>query len=212
MIDVSSLRRSYTQSGLSEQDLTDDPMELFEKWLKETIDANVYDPNAMVISTADSDANVHSRIVLLKNYDKNSLVFYTNLGSRKAKDIEQNPKVSALFPWYFLERQVIFTGSCSRLSLSEVVHYFHSRPRDSQLGAWASAQSSKISARSVLEAKFFELKEKFKNKEVPLPSFWGGYRIKFDTVEFWQGRENRLHDRFMYVREDNGWQVDRLSP
>ena len=212
MIDVSSFRRSYTLSGLHKADLTYEPMDLFEKWLKDTIDAKIYDPNAMVVSTANAQGCVHSRIVLLKNYDKNSLVFYTNLGSKKAKDIEQNPHVSVLFPWYLLERQVIFTGTCQKLSIPEVIHYFHSRPRDSQLGAWTSLQSSKISARSVLESKFLELKEKFKNKEIPLPSFWGGYRVTFDSVEFWQGRENRLHDRFMYTKNESGWDVSRLAP
>ncbi len=212
MIDVAPLRRSYTKSGLSSSDLTKEPMELFEKWLQKTIDSEVYDPNAFVLSTANKDGKVHSRIVLLKNYDKNSLVFYTNLGSKKAHDIAENPQVSALFPWYFLERQVIFTGVCEKLSITETIKYFHSRPRDSQLGAWASEQSSKINTRSMLESKFMEMKEKFLNKEIPLPSFWGGYRIKFDTVEFWQGRENRLHDRFMYTKVDNSWEVDRLQP
>lgn len=212
MIDVAPLRRSYTQDGLSSSDLTKEPIEFFEKWLQTTIDSKIYDPNAFVLSTANKEGTVHSRIVLLKNYDKESLVFYTNLGSKKAHDIEENPKVSALFPWYFLERQVIFTGVCEKLSIPEVIKYFHSRPRDSQLGAWASEQSSKINTRSMIESKFMEMKEKFLNKEIPLPSFWGGYRIKINTVEFWQGRENRLHDRFMYTKVDNTWEIDRLQP
>ena len=152
-------------------------------------------------------------MVLLKNYDENSLVFFTNLGSRKAHDIADNPRVSMLFPWYYLERQVIFTGTAEKLSLPEVLKYFHSRPRDSQIGAWASHQSSRISARSALESKFMELKEKFSKGEVPLPTFWGGFRVTFDSVEFWQGRENRLHDRFMYTRTgSDSWDIARLAP
>lgn len=213
MIDVASLRRSYTLSGLNEQDLCSNPMDLFEKWLQDAIDAKLYDPNAMVISTVDKNLQPHSRIVLLKDYSKSSLTFFTNLQSNKAHDIENNPKVSALFPWFYIERQVIFTGTCKKLPINKVLKYFHSRPIDSQIGAHASLQSSKISTRAILETKFFELKEKFKNKQIPVPSFWGGYEITFDKVEFWQGRENRLHDRFLYEKlEDGSYEISRLCP
>ncbi len=213
MIDVAPLRRSYTMAGLSESDLTATPIELFERWLKEAIDAGMYDPNGVVVSTVDASGQPYSRMVLLKNYDEKSLVFFTNLGSRKAQQLAQNPKICMLFPWYFLERQVMFIGTAQKLSIPEVVKYFHSRPRDSQIGAWASHQSSRISARSALESKFMELKEKFKNGEVPLPTFWGGYRVYFHQVEFWQGRENRLHDRFIYdLQEDGSWTTARLAP
>lgn len=213
MIDVAPLRRSYTMAGLSESDLTATPIELFERWLKEAIDAGMYDPNGVVVSTVDASGQPYSRMVLLKNYDEKSLVFFTNLGSRKAQQLAQNPKICMLFPWYFLERQVMFIGTAQKLSIPEVVKYFHSRPRDSQIGAWASHQSSRISARSALESKFMELKEKFKNGEVPLPTFWGGYRVYFHQVEFWQGRENRLHDRFIYdLQEDGSWITARLAP
>lgn len=213
MIDVAPLRRSYTMAGLSESDLTATPIELFERWLKEAIDAGLYDPNGVVVSTVDASGQPYSRMVLLKNYDEKSLVFFTNLGSRKAQQLAQNPKICMLFPWYFLERQVMFIGTAQKLSIPEVVKYFHSRPRDSQIGAWASHQSSRISARSALESKFMELKEKFKNGEVPLPTFWGGYRVYFHQVEFWQGRENRLHDRFIYdLQEDGRWTTARLAP
>lgn len=213
MINVADLRRNYTKGGLDRDDLTKEPIELFEKWLKNAIDAGLYDPNAVVVSTVNKEGQPHSRMVLLKNYDDKSLVFFTNLGSRKAHDIADNPKVSMLFPWYFLERQVIFTGTAKKLSIPEVLKYFHSRPRDSQIGAWASHQSSRISARTALESKFMELKAKFKNGEVPLPEFWGGFRVTFDSVEFWQGRENRLHDRFMYQRQvDGSWDISRLAP
>ena len=213
MIDVAPLRRSYTMAGLSESDLTATPIELFERWLKEAIDAGMYDPNGVVVSTVDASGQPYSRMVLLKNYDEKSLVFFTNLGSRKAQQLAQNPKICMLFPWYFLERQVMFIGTAQKLTIPEVVKYFHSRPRDSQIGAWASHQSSRISARSALESKFMELKEKFKNGEVPLPTFWGGYRVYFHQVEFWQGRENRLHDRFIYdLQEDGSWTTARLAP
>ena len=203
MIDVAPLRRSYTMAGLSESDLTATPIELFERWLKEAIDAGLYDPNGVVVSTVDASGQPYSRMVLLKNYDEKSLVFFTNLGSRKAQQLAQNPKICMLFPWYFLERQVMFIGTAQKLSIPEVVKYFHSRPRDSQIGAWASHQSSRISARSALESKFMELKEKFKNGEV----------VYFHQVEFWQGRENRLHDRFIYdLQEDGSWTTARLAP
>ena len=213
MIDVAPLRRSYTMAGLSESDLTATPIELFERWLKEAIDAGMYDPNGVVVSTVDAEGQPYSRMVLLKNYDEKSLVFFTNLGSRKAQQLAQNPKICMLFPWYYLERQVMFIGTAQKLSVPEVLKYFHSRPRDSQIGAWASHQSSRISARSYLESKFMELKEKFKNGEVPLPTFWGGYRVFFHQVEFWQGRENRLHDRFIYdLQADGSWTTARLAP
>lgn len=213
MIDVSGLRRVYAEGGLSKEDLTKEPIELFERWLKQAIDSGIHDPNGMVVSTVSTDGQPSARMVLLKNYDKDSLVFFTNYGSRKAHEIENNPKVSILFPWYMLERQVAFQGIAERLSAVEVFKYFTSRPRDSQIGAWTSHQSSKISARAALESKFMELKQKFKNGEIPVPSFWGGYRVRFSTVEFWQGRPSRLHDRFMYVKNTDGtWEVSRLAP
>ncbi|MBO5566199.1 MAG: pyridoxamine 5'-phosphate oxidase [Succinivibrio sp.] len=214
MIEVDNLRRNYTMAGLDEKDLPEDPVDLFEKWLQEAIDSGLYDPNGVVVSTVDASGQPYSRMVLLKNYDHTHLVFYTNLGSRKAKQLEENPKICMLFPWFYLERQVMFLGTAEKLSPAENLKYFHSRPRGSQIGAWASHQSHLISARGVLEAKFLEIKEKFKNGEIPLPSFWGGFRVKFHTVEFWQGRENRLHDRFIYeLGDDQIWQSPkRLAP
>ncbi|SFS76241.1 Pyridoxamine 5'-phosphate oxidase [Succinivibrio dextrinosolvens] len=213
MIDVADLRRSYTQGGLEESDLTEHPIDLFEKWLKQAIDSQIYDPNGVVVSTVDETNQPYSRMVLLKDYDRENLIFYTNLGSRKAQHIKNNPKVCLLFPWYMLERQVMFIGEAVRQSTVQDLKYFHSRPRGSQIGAWASNQSHLISARGILESKFLEMKEKFKNGEIPLPSFWGGYKVKFNKVEFWQGRENRLHDRFIYELKDNVWQTPvRLAP
>ncbi len=213
MIDVSVLRRSYAMSGLDEKDLCAHPMDLFEKWLQEAVDSGLYDPNGVVVSTVDENAQPYSRMVLLKNYDRKSLVFYTNLGSRKAQQLKQNPKICMLFPWFYLERQVMFLGEAKRLSLTEELKYFHSRPRGSQIGAWASHQSHLVSSRGILEAKFQEIKERFKGGEIPLPSFWGGFRVEFHTVEFWQGRENRMHDRFIYRLKDGNWQDPvRLAP
>ena len=213
MIDVADLRRSYQQGGVDDRELLSHPMDLFEKWLQQAIDSKMYDPNGVVVSTVDEQGQPYSRMVLLKDYDRENLVFYTNLGSRKAHQIKGNPKVCLLFPWYMLERQVMFIGEATRQSTLEDLKYFHSRPRGSQIGAWASHQSHLISARGILEGKFLELKEKFKNGEIPLPSFWGGYKVRFHQVEFWQGRENRLHDRFIYDLEDGVWQKPkRLAP
>ena len=213
MIDVADLRRSYQQGGLDEKDLPAHPMELFEKWLQQAIDSKMYDPNGVVVSTVDQSGQPYSRMVLLKDYTREELIFYTNLGSRKAEQIKGNPKICMLFPWYMLERQVMFIGEAHRQSPLQDLKYFHSRPRGSQIGAWTSHQSHLISARGVLEGKFLELKEKFKNGEIPLPSFWGGYRVKFTKVEFWQGRETRLHARVLYDLEDGVWQTPkRLAP
>ncbi|MGN1392878.1 MAG: pyridoxamine 5'-phosphate oxidase [Succinivibrionaceae bacterium] len=213
MIDVSGFRRNYTEGGLSEEDLTKEPIDLFEIWLKNAIDSGIYDPTGMVVSTVDSSGQPYSRMVLLKNYDRNSLVFFTNYGSRKAQQLLENPKVSILFPWYMLERQVSFLGVAEKLSSLEIVKYFTSRPKDSQIGAWVSHQSAKISARSALESKFMELKQKWKDGEIPVPTFWGGFRVTFNSVEFWQGRPSRLHDRFIYEKEQDGsWNVSRLAP
>lgn len=210
--DIADLRREYMKGGLRRNELTQEPLTLFEKWLKQACEAGLSDPTAMCVATVDENGQPYQRIVLLKHFDEKGLVFYTNLGSRKASHLEHNPRVSLLFPWYPLERQVCFLGKAEKLSPIEVVKYFHSRPKDSQIAAWASQQSSRISARGILESKFLELKQKFKNGEVPLPSFWGGFRVAFDSVEFWQGRENRLHDRFIYQKSAEGWNIERLAP
>ncbi|WP_114193830.1 pyridoxamine 5'-phosphate oxidase [Edaphovirga cremea] len=210
--DVADLRREYTRGGLRRHDLTADPLDLFERWLKQACEAQLADPTAMCVATVDETGQPFQRIVLLKHYDRQGLVFYTNLGSRKALQIAHNPKVSLLFPWHMLDRQVSFLGEAERLSTFEVMKYFNSRPKDSQIGAWVSQQSSRISARGILESKFLELKEKFRQGDVPLPSFWGGYRVSIHSAEFWQGGEHRLHDRFIYQREGDAWKIDRLAP
>ncbi|MGP1928678.1 MAG: pyridoxamine 5'-phosphate oxidase [Arsenophonus sp. NC-WZS1-MAG3] len=211
-LDIANLRREYTQEGLRRKDLTDQPLVLFERWLKQAYEVKLSDPTAMCVATVDSDGQPYQRIVLLKHYDKNGLVFYTNLSSRKAQHIAYTNKVSLLFPWYQLGRQVSFLGEAEKLSALEIIKYFYSRPKDSQIAAWVSQQSAKISARSLLEAKFSKLKQKFKNCKIPLPTFWGGYRVKFNSVEFWQGGTKRLHDRFMYQWKYDHWQIDRLAP
>ncbi|ERK10254.1 Pyridoxamine 5'-phosphate oxidase [Pantoea sp. AS-PWVM4] len=209
---IAHLRREYTRGGLRRKDLPEDPLALFEQWLQQACAAQLPDPTAMTVATVDSSGQPYQRIVLLKHYDDKGMVFYTNLGSRKALQLADNPRISLHFPWHYLERQVMVLGEVEKLSALEVLKYFHSRPRDSQIGAWVSKQSSRISARGVLEGKFLELKQKFQQGEVPLPSFWGGFRVKFHTMEFWQGGEHRLHDRFLYQRQDNGWSIDRLAP
>lgn len=209
---IAHLRREYTRGGLRRKDLPANPLTLFEQWLNQAVEAQLPDPTAMSVATVDQQGQPYQRIVLLKHFDERGMVFYTNLGSRKAQQLETNPRISLLFPWHMLERQVMVLGSVERLSTLEVLKYFHSRPRDSQLGAWVSKQSSRISARGILEGKFLELKQKFQQGEIPLPSFWGGYRVNIDSMEFWQGGAHRLHDRFFYQREDDAWKIDRLAP
>jgi len=209
---IAHLRREYTRGGLRRKDLPADPLALFEQWLGQAVAAQLPDPTAMSVATVDEQGQPYQRIVLLKHFDARGMVFYTNLGSRKAHHLEKNPRISLLFPWHMLERQVMVLGRVEKLSMIDVVKYFHSRPRESQIGAWVSKQSSRISARGVLESKFLELKQKFQQGEVPLPSFWGGYRIVIDSMEFWQGGEHRLHDRFFYQRDNDAWKIDRLAP
>lgn len=196
---IAHLRREYTKGGLRRRDLPAEPLALFERWLGQACDAKLADPTAMVVATVDENGQPYQRIVLLKHYDDKGLVFYTNLGSRKAHQIEKI-HASAFISPHTLERQVMVIGKAERLSTLEVVKYFHSRPRDSQIGARVSKQSSRISARGILESKFLELKQKFQQGEVPLPSFWGGFRVSIEQMEFWQGGENRLHDRFIPTR------------
>ncbi|WP_131863304.1 pyridoxamine 5'-phosphate oxidase [Biostraticola tofi] len=210
--DLAALRREYLRGGLRRADLTADPLDLFTRWFTQACDARLADPNAMCVATVDAQGQPWQRIVLLKQVDSRGMVFFTNLGSRKATHLALNSRVSLHFPWHMLERQVMVLGRAERLSVAEVMTYFHTRPRDSQIGAWVSRQSSRISARGVLEGKFIEMKQKFLNGDVPLPSFWGGYRVKIDTIEFWQGGEHRLHDRFSYQRTEAGWDIDRLAP
>ena len=212
-MNVEALRRSATGFALDRDDLDDDPIVQFEDWFRHACETVPSDPNAMFISTVDSQNRPSSRTVLLKSFDENGFVFYTNYESKKADQIEANPWVSLLFFWSEAARQVKIRGKAEKMTTAESLKYFLSRPRGSQIGAWVSAQSSVISSRALLEEKFQEIKRKFRDKEVPLPSFWGGYRVVPDQVEFWQGRTNRLHDRFEYTKQEDGsWSIERLAP
>ncbi len=210
---LQDFRKEYKLGRLTKESLTEHPIDLFEIWLKDAIDADIPDPNAMTVATVDADGQPSQRIVLLKDLSKDGFVFYTNLGSKKAKDIKENQKISLHFPWHFIERQVKVLGVAEALSRTEVAKYFFSRPKDSQIGAWASKQSSPISTRELLLTQFAQMKEKFSQGEVPLPDFWGGYRIVPHQIEFWQGGEHRLHDRFEYSLKENAvWEYKRLMP
>jgi pyridoxamine 5'-phosphate oxidase len=211
-MELEDIRREYSKGGLRRKDLRSNPVEQFNVWLAQAVEAKLIDPTAMTVATVDETGQPFQRIVLLKHVDKDGFVFYTNLGSRKAQQIEVNSKVSLHFPWHSLERQVHITGVAEKLSVTENMKYFSSRPKDSQLAAIASKQSSRISARGVLEGKFLELKKKFEKGEIPIPSFWGGFRIRPESIEFWQGGEHRLHDRFLFSKQDNEWDIDRLAP
>lgn len=206
------MRREYTRGGLHRENLPNSPFELFELWLKQAVDAGLSDPTAMSVATVDQQGQPFQRIVLLKQSTPDGFVFYTNLGSRKALHLKENNQISALFPWHSLERQIHITGRAERLTHTEELKYFLSRPKESQLAAWASKQSARLGARQLLEAKFMEMKQKFAEGEIPLPSFWGGYRIVPTSIEFWQGGEHRLHDRFLYEKEAQGWAINRLAP
>ncbi|MCF1429180.1 MAG: pyridoxamine 5'-phosphate oxidase [Shewanella sp.] len=212
MTDLTQLRREYLQGGLRRSDLTPEPMAFFERWMEQTIAANLMEPTAMCVATVDEQGQPWQRIVLLKQYDERGFVFFTNLESRKATHLAQNAKISLHFPWHMLERQVSVTGVAQSLTTTEVLKYFVTRPKNSQIAAWASKQSSRLTARQALETKFAEMKAKFAKGEVPLPKFWGGYRVKPQTVEFWQGGKHRLHDRFLYTRESEQWLIERLAP
>ncbi|MFT4937063.1 MAG: pyridoxamine 5'-phosphate oxidase [Paraglaciecola sp.] len=213
MDSLNDIRREYTKAGLDRDALENDPLVLFERWLKNAIDAKIDDPTAMTVATVDANGQPSQRIVLLKDVSQGGFVFYTNLGSRKAQDLQQNTKISLHFPWHMLDRQVKICGTAQRLSNLEVASYFISRPKSSQLAAWASQQSRPIASRQLLLAKFNQIKERFARGEVPLPDFWGGYRVLPHEIEFWQGGEHRLHDRFMYRKNANdSWQIERLMP
>ena len=207
------LEPDFSRPPLLIEELESDPIVQFEKWFREAWDENYPMPHAMSLATASAEGLPTVRTVLLKGYDSNGFVFFTNYGSRKAKQISNNPQAALLFPWVRLGRQVTVAGRVEKISKSESVQYFLSRPRGSQLSAWASAQSTVISSRAILESAFATVKRRFAEGEVPLPDFWGGYRVDPDSIEFWQNRKDRLHDRFLYKREKNGaWHIDRLTP
>ena len=215
-MDLSGLREEYGRGGLDLPDLTADPIEMFERWLQQSVDAGVHEPNAMVLATATPDGRPSSRMVLLKGVGPDGFVFFTNQASRKGAELAANPRCALLFPWHPLERQVRVEGTASVLTDVEVAAYFHSRPRGAQLGAWASAQSRPVASRAELAADYARAQERFGSDdadgEVPVPPEWGGYRVAPEVVEFWQGRRSRMHDRLVYRRDGDGWVTTRLAP
>lgn len=209
------MRRSYTLRELNEKDIDSDPMVQFRTWIKEAVEGDLPDwleINAMTLSTCDENASVSSRIVLLKGLDDGKFWFYTNYDSDKAKQMEANPNVSLCFLWHHMQRQIRIEGTVAKASREQSTSYFHKRPRDSQLGAMVSAQSSVVPSRQVLEENMKNLQEKYKDQDVPCPENWGGYAVTPRQIEFWQGRTSRLHDRLRYRLKDDKWIVQRLSP
>ena len=209
---LADLRKDYSLAGLTEKDLARDPFRQFEKWFQEAEAAKIAEPNAMTLATAGRDGRPSARTVLLKGLDGRGFVFFSNYESRKGRELEASAHATLLFPWVALERQVIVEGMVTKVAREESEAYFHSRPRASQLAAWVSQQSSIIPGRAVLEDAMKALEKKYAGQEVPLPANWGGWRLLPETVEFWQGRRSRLHDRLRYRREKDGWTIERLAP
>jgi pyridoxamine 5'-phosphate oxidase len=209
---ISEIRKTYRAGELDERDVLSHPVEQFKLWLQQAVDAEMLEPTAMTLATADKAGRPSARTVLLKNVDEQGFVFYTNYESRKANDMAANPQAALLFFWDKLERQVRVEGTITKVSTQQSEAYFKSRPHGSQLGAWVSQQSSVIESREVLEEKMRELENKFSEGNVPLPEFWGGYVLQPESIEFWQGRPSRLHDRLKYSKISNGWKIERLSP
>jgi pyridoxamine 5'-phosphate oxidase len=209
---LSDLRKDYVSSGLSEASLDPNPFQQFSRWFQQALDAALPEPNAMTLATATREGKASARIVLLKSFDEQGFVFYTNYESQKGKELAENPYAALVFHWIELERQVCAAGRVSRVSREESESYFHSRPVGSQLGAWASRQSQVISGREILEDRLKKLEKDYRDKLIPLPSDWGGFRLAPEMIEFWQGRPNRLHDRLRYRLLDRRWVIERLAP
>ncbi|MBA4146806.1 MAG: pyridoxamine 5'-phosphate oxidase [Verrucomicrobia bacterium] len=210
---VAAMRVEYSQKGLRREDLAPDPVTQFTCWFQEACAAGLTEPNAVVLATVSATGQPSTRTVLIKNYDKRGFVFFTNFESRKARQMGENPNVSILFPWIALERQVIIEGKAEKISTAESIQYFLRRPHGSQIAATVSRQSRVIMSRKLLEMEYETMKRKLMNGKVPFPSGWGGFRIIPAEFEFWQGRANRLHDRFRYIAGDeNTWKIERLAP
>lgn len=211
-MDIGDMRREFESTGLDREALDQDPFRQFETWFNQAVEAGIDDPNALTLATADASGAPGARTVLLKYFDARGFVFYTNYGSRKARALAENPRAAMLFPWIPLNRQVTVEGHVEKVSRTESLRYFTSRPEGSQLGAWVSQQSAIIESRQALETKLQRMKERFRQGGIPLPEFWGGYRVIPERIEFWQGRPSRLHDRFEYRLSENHWQINRLQP
>jgi len=211
-MDISDYRREYTQTGLSRKTLLTSPISQFELWFKQACEVDIVDANAMTLATVSATGQPSVRTVLLKTFDQTGFIFFTNYNSQKAQQIAENPQVALLFPWTELERQIEITGYAEKISTAESRAYFSSRPKGSQLGAWVSRQSDVIQSRYVLEQQWQTMQQKFQQGKIPFPDFWGGYRVVPEKIEFWQGRVNRLHDRFEYRRNKDDWTVERLAP
>jgi pyridoxamine 5'-phosphate oxidase len=210
---LARLRKEYTSAGLTESAADPDPIAQFRRWFDTALAADLHEPNAMTLATATPEGRPSARIVLLKGFDERGFVFYTSYEGRKSEEIEANPRCALVFYWGELERQVRVEGGVSRIPEEESDEYFGSRPRGSQLGAWASEQSRPVEGRDPLEERLRNLEAEYEGREVPRPPFWGGYRVEPEVIEFWQGRESRLHDRLVYRRSDDGeWERERLQP
>jgi pyridoxamine 5'-phosphate oxidase len=210
-VDLAALREDYGRAGLDESDLAPDPVRMFRRWLRDAVDAQLHEPNAMVVATVDGEGQPSSRMVLLKGVSDAGFVFFTNTASRKGRELAANPRCALLFPWHPLERQVRVEGVATPLPRADVEAYFAVRPRGSRIGAWASRQSEVVADRAELEGAYEAADARF-GDEVPPPEEWGGYAVRPDVVEFWQGRRSRMHDRLRYVRTVDGWVTDRLAP